>query len=577
MGIVCLSLVVVTGYGGQLSLAQYALAGVGALIAARSNQVWGLPFPLAVLFGAVATVPIGIIVALPAIRARGVSLAVATLGLATIITDLVLANPDYTGGLIDGTVVSPPTLFGWSVDPTVHHLRYVGVVVVVFAIAAVGVANLRRGRVGRRLIAVRDNERAAASLGLGVVSSKLYAFAFGALLAAVGGALIAFSHPHVDFSEFSVLASITIVGTAVIGGIGFVSGGVIGGVSTGGGVAENIINQAIPITNWFVIISSCVLILVLMGQPDGAAYQMSRDFAKLRKRFFGTHRSAPEPSAAVPLEGPEPTGSAVHRVVPKALEVRDLKVVFGGVTALDGVDIDVRPGEVVGLIGPNGAGKTTLIDALTGFVAYTGRIRLGEVELDKMSAAQRARSGLTRSFQSLELFEDLTVLDNLRVATDRRNAASWLTAPFYSAADPLTDAGVTAAKDFRLTEILDSHPDDLSYAQRRLVGIARTVAAQPSVLLLDEPAAGLDDWSTAELGRLIRTLAESWGMGILLVEHDVNMVMATCDRVVVLQFGRRIATGTPSEVREDPAVVAAYLGDDTDDDVQGATDVPAHR
>ncbi len=175
------------------------------------------------------------------------------------------------------------------------------------------------------------------------------------------------------------------------------------------------------------------------------------------------------------------------------------------------MDIDVGPGEVVGLIGPNGAGKTTLIDALTGFVAYTGRIRLGDVDLDRMSAAQRARSGLTRSFQSLELFEDLTVLDNLRVATDRRNVASWVTAPFFSAADPLTDAGVTAAKDFRLTDILDSHPDDLSYAQRRLVGIARTVAAQPSVLLLDEPAAGLDDWSTAELGRLIRALAESWG------------------------------------------------------------------
>src|SRR5262249_34257852 len=162
--------------------------------------------------------------------------------------------------------------------------------------------------------------------------------------------------------------------------------------------------------------------------------------------------------------------------------------------------------------------------------------------------------------QSLELFEDLTVLDNLRVATDRRDLMSWLTALVVPGADPLSDAAVRAANDFRLTEILSELPENLSYAQRRIVGIARTGATRPSVLLLDEPAAGLDDWSTAELSRLIRTLADVWGMGILLVEHDVQMVLGTCDRVVVLQFGRPIAAGTPAEVRANPAVISAYLG-----------------
>jgi ABC-type branched-subunit amino acid transport system ATPase component/branched-subunit amino acid ABC-type transport system permease component len=579
LGLICLSLVVVTGYCGQLSLAQYALAGVGALIAARSNQVWGLPFPVAVILGAVATIPIGIIVALPAIRARGVSLAVATLGLATIITDLVLSNPTYTGGFLTGTVVHSPTLFGWSVDPTAHPLRYIGLVTVIFVAAAIGVANLRRGRIGRSLIAVRDNERAAASLGLGVVSSKLYAFGVGALLAALGGALIAFEHPNVDFTAFPVLSSVTIVLTSVIGGIGFASGAAIGGVNASGGVAEEVINHAFSVTNWFIIISSGVLLLVLMVQPEGAAYRIAIDTARVGRRLTRKRtatRAAKARTAAVP-----PALAGERRLVtPMTLEVRDLRVAFGGVVALAGVDLDVGPGEIVGLIGPNGAGKTTFIDAVTGFVPYAGKVRLGGQSMDRLTAARRARAGLTRSFQSLELFEDLTVLDNLRVATDRRDPMSWLTAPLIPGADPMSDAGAAAAKDFRLSEILGQLPEDLSYAQRRLVGIARTVATRPSVLLLDEPAAGLDDWSTAELSRLIRTLAEEWGMGVLLIEHDVKMVLGTCDRVVVLQFGKTIAAGTPAEVRADPAVISAYLGSDEEageeplaGDLQEATDI----
>ena len=579
----------VTGYCGQLSLAQYALAGVGALIAARSNQVWGLPFPVAVIFGAVATIPIGIIVALPAIRARGVSLAVATLGLATIITDLILSNPSYTGGLLTGTVVHSPTLFGWSVDPTTHLQRYIWLVVVVFVAAAIGVANLRRGPIGRGLIAVRDNERAAASLGLGVVGSKLYAFGVGALLAALGGALIAFEHPNVDFTSFPVLSSVTIVLTSVIGGIGFASGAAIGGVNASGGVAEEVINHAFSVTNWFIIISSGVLILVLMVQPDGAAYRIGLDAARLRRRLgrrLGRllggrlrRERAARPAVTAQAAGPQAAGppgppGEHRRVTPMTLQVRELRVAFGGVVALAGVNLDVGPGEVVGLIGPNGAGKTTFIDAVTGFVSYTGKVCLDGKPMDRLTAARRARAGLTRSFQSLELFEDLTVLDNLRVATDRRDPMSWLTAPLLPGSDPMSDAGATAAKDFRLTEILGQLPEDLSYAQRRLVGIARTVASQPSVLLLDEPAAGLDDWSTAELSRLIRALADEWGMGVLLIEHDVKMVLGTCDRVMVLQFGRPIAAGTPAEVRADPAVIAAYLGsDDVAEEEPAASDL----
>ena len=236
-------------------------------------------------------------------------------------------------------------------------------------------------------------------------------------------------------------------------------------------------------------------------------------------------------------------------------------------TALDGVDVTVQPGEVVGLIGPNGAGKTTLIEAATGFVSASGSVLLDGRALEGMSPRRRAKRGVTRSFQSLELFDDLTVLDNLRVAADDGNGLRYFRDLVWPTPPPLPDAALAAIDEFGLGDVLDQKPGDLPYAQRRTIAIARAVAASPSVLLLDEPAAGLDDWATSELATLIRRLADEWGIGVLLVEHDVGMVMRTCDRVVALEFGKVIGRGTPDEIRTDPAVIAAYLGTSGDDSV----------
>jgi sulfate-transporting ATPase len=240
-----------------------------------------------------------------------------------------------------------------------------------------------------------------------------------------------------------------------------------------------------------------------------------------------------------------------------------MSVRFGGVTAVEGVALDVQPGEIHGLIGPNGAGKTTFIDAISGFVKPTrGQVTLGGRSLTALPAHKRVALGLTRSFQTLELFEDLTVADNLR-ASIRPKLVSFVTGVAWPRPVPLNEGAMSAIREFGITNHLHVKPEALSYGQRRLVAIARSVATLPSVILLDEPCAGLDEVHRAELAGLLTRLAQEWGIGILVVEHDVDLILEICDRVTVLDAGCVLATGAPRDVLRDPSVVTAYLGVET--------------
>ena len=240
------------------------------------------------------------------------------------------------------------------------------------------------------------------------------------------------------------------------------------------------------------------------------------------------------------------------------LSARAISVSFGGVHALVDVDIDVEPGQLVGLIGPNGAGKTTFIDAITGFVPHRGSVRLDGRDITDLAPHRRARLGLARTWQAIELFDDLTVRENLTVAAHHLPPVTTVM-ELLGRAFGGTGAVDEALTEFGLAHLADATPTELTQGQRKLVAVARALATRPKLLCLDEPAAGLDANESVAFGQHLRHIVDR-GTPVLLIDHDMGLVLSISDRVVVLEFGRVIATGTPAQVRTDPQVVAAYLG-----------------
>jgi branched-chain amino acid transport system ATP-binding protein len=240
------------------------------------------------------------------------------------------------------------------------------------------------------------------------------------------------------------------------------------------------------------------------------------------------------------------------------LSARDVSVSFGGVHAVTDVSIDVEPGQLVGLIGPNGAGKTTFIDAVTGFVSHRGTVAVDGIDVTGASPHVRARRGLARTWQAIELFDDLTVRENLTVSARRPTPIETIK-ELFGGAPPAQQGVDDALASFGVGHLAEATPTELTQGQRKLVSVARALAARPKVLLLDEPAAGLDARESRELGQRLRRLVDG-GLPILLVDHDMGLVLEICDQLVVIEFGKVIGRGTPDEIRRNPDVVAAYLG-----------------
>jgi ABC-type branched-subunit amino acid transport system ATPase component/branched-subunit amino acid ABC-type transport system permease component len=535
-GVISLSQVVVTGYAGQISLAQLTLAGVAGFLLGPLTTTWQVPFPIAPLLAALAATAVGVIVGLPALRVRGLPLAVVTLSLAVAVEALWFNNTDLVPS--SGKNIAGPTFLGIDMRARVGtdfpRLSFCLVVLATLVVVAFGVAKLRTSALGSEMLAVRANERSAAGAGVNVVRVKILAFGIGAFIAGLGGSLLAYEQSNVTSASFDVFVGIALFAVTYVAGVTSVSGGVLAGLLVSEGLVYVAMQRWLSVGDWYTTLTGALLVLAVIRNPEGIVGPIH---AFLDRRAPSRSSGRPAPVRVSAIEG------ATTAKYSPALSVRNLSVRYAGVVAVDDVTFDVPPGTVVGIIGPNGAGKTTLLDALTGFVPATGTVALGGQALEGRPPHQRVRLGLGRTFQHIELYDDLSVLENVVVGRAGRSGAQM--------------AQVLDAVD--LADVAHRPAGELSQGRRQLVSIARALASSPEVLLLDEPAAGLDSAESVWLGNRLRDICDA-GTTIVLVDHDMRLVLSLCNEIHVLDYGRIVASGPPQSITADADVVAAYLG-----------------
>ncbi|WP_329241959.1 branched-chain amino acid ABC transporter permease/ATP-binding protein [Streptomyces sp. NBC_01478] len=555
LAVISLSLVVVTGFAGQISLAQLTLAGVGAFSLSRLSVEWGIPFPFAPLLAALAAMVIGVVIGLPALRIRGLPAAVVTVALAVALEAFWFRNTELNGGL-GGSKVPSPHLFGIDLGigagEDYPRIPFALLCLVMLLLVGLGVAGLRRSRLGAAMLAVRANERSAAAAGIDVARTKIVAFAIGAFIAGLGGALLGYQQTVADAEMFTAIGGLGLFATAYLAGITSLSGGLVAGVMGAGGLLPVLLDRALSIGEWYDVIMGIGLVLTVITNPEGVvgpAHELTARLRRLRR---------PATVDETDTDGLTGAAPAVRPPVPEpgevVLAVRGVGVRYGGVVAVDAVSFEVRSGEIVGVIGPNGAGKTTLLDAISGYNRSTGTVEFDGRTISSLKPHQRGRAGLGRTFQGIELYEDLSVEENVLVGE---------AAALHGGDHVGTMQGLELRnrlfETLHLTRFRAQPARELSQGRRQLVSIARALAGRPRMLLLDEPAAGLDSSESRWLGERLRAVRAD-GVTVLLIDHDMGLVLDVCDRIVVLDIGKVIADGTPAEIKADPRVATAYLG-----------------
>ena len=537
------------GWAGQVSLGHFALVGMGAYMAAKlGNQGRSLVIVVLVagLVGAVTMALVG----LPALRLRGLTLAVTTLGFAvTAPTWLFVQSWFGSSG-----VVTIPDLGLAGIGELGSQLSIYYAALAVLALAAVTAGALRRSVPGRLIVAARDNERALATFGVTPATVKLSILAVSGFFAAAAGVLWGAAWNNVSVDLVQPPQSLAILAIPVVGGLGSVSGAIAGafliyvptffiGPELSGLLGEFGRNLGLQLA-----LSGLGLVVFPLTYPAGVAGAVQVAWERFLKSL----------DASVSRWMPAPTA--------RPLEVADIALDFGGIHALQGVDIHVEPGEIVGLIGPNGAGKTTLINVVNGqLTPRSGTVRVAGHDVTGLAPEIRAARGLGRSYQDARLFPGLTVCEAVQVALTPANrvgvVSSMTRAPWALGADKRTrKEALELLSVMGLRDWADTLTSDLSTGLRRITDLSMQIAARPKVLLLDEPTAGVAQREAEAFGPMLRRIRDELDCSILIVEHDMPLLMGLCDRIYAMETGRVLAEGTPHEIRNDPRVVASYLG-----------------
>ena len=535
----------VVGFAGHLAIGYVALLTLGAYatsVLVAGNVMPALPvfaaLPVAGLIGAV----FGVVVGLPALRLRTFYFAMSTLGFATIVTQIALAWQSVTGG---GIGIAGPEFPAPFNTPWGFYALCTG-----FAVGTTWLsANVARSRFGRALIAVRDAEVAAEASGISKPDMLIAIFLFAGALAAIAGGLFASLQTYITPDAFTFDLSVLFFIAILIGGRGSILGPMLGTI-----ILTILPEIAAPLAAWSTFLYAVLLLLIVLVMPGGIAALL--DFRN-RRPLASNRAIVPRPAALADIVRRRDGG--------KALQLRGIALSFGNVRAIDGLDLDVAPGQIHGLIGPNGSGKTTTLNVISGYyAAKAGTMTLGDEMLPAGQPVKRAASGIARTFQTPRVIGEASVLENVMIGGSIDGRANFVEAmlalPRNGADERLLAAKARALLGVvGLEALADVRADRLQHSELRFIEIARALMLDPDFLLLDEPAAGLSNDEIARLATLIKAICGR-GTGVLLVEHHADLIFDICHQVTVLNLGRTLAAGTPAEIRVHKEVVSAYLG-----------------